>query len=81
MTISLPPPRKALRLSARPSAGNGSARSNAAFTAQQPHRSAPIPRPADQKNPSHPRRNPITLAQPTALSTSAAARSRPNPHS
>jgi hypothetical protein len=65
MTISQPPPRKAVRSSARSSAGHGSARSNAAFTTLQPHRSSPTHRPGDHKNASHPSCNVIPTAQPT----------------
>jgi hypothetical protein len=49
MTISQPPPRKAVRLSARSSAGHGSVRSSATFTTQQPHRSSATRRPGDHK--------------------------------
>ena len=59
MTISEPPPRKAVRPSGRSSARHGSARSNAAFTTQQPHRSSTTYRPADQKNAWHPSCNAI----------------------
>jgi hypothetical protein len=64
-TISKLPPRKAVRPSARSSPGHGPARSNAAFTMQQPHRSSPTHRLADQNNASYPSRNAIPTAQPT----------------
>jgi hypothetical protein len=54
MTISEPSPRKAVPLSARSSAGHSSARSDAAFTGHQPHRSSPIHRPGHPKNASPP---------------------------
>jgi hypothetical protein len=81
MTISQPPPRKAVRLSARSSAGHGSVRSNAAFTTQQPHQSSATHRPGDQKNVLPPTYNAIPTAQLASLLTSAVARPRPNPHS
>jgi hypothetical protein len=81
MTTSQPPPRKAVRLSARSSAGHGSVRSNAAFTTQQPHGSSATHRPANQKNASHPSCNAIATTHPTSPPTSAVARTRPNPHS
>ena len=65
MTISEPSPRKAVPLSARSSAGHGSARSDAAFTTQQPHRSSPIHRPGHHKNASPLTSFPILSAQPT----------------
>jgi hypothetical protein len=81
MTTSQPPPRKAVRLSARSPAGHGSVRSNAAFTTLQPHRSSATLRPGDHKNASHPSCNAIATTHPTSLPTSAAARPRRNPHS
>jgi hypothetical protein len=81
MTTSEPPPRKAVRLSARSSAGHGSVCSNAAFTTQRPHRPSATHRPGDQKNASPPSCNAIATTHPASLPTSAVARTRPNPHS
>jgi len=68
-------------LSGRSSAGHGSARSNAAFTTQQPHRSSATPRPADQKNATHPSCDAFKTTHPTTLPTSPVARPRQYPHS
>src|SRR5215475_11265152 len=67
-TFSQPSPRKAVLLSSRSSAGHGSARSDAAFTTPQLHRSSPTHRPGDHKNPSLP----ICTGILTALLTLAA---------
>jgi hypothetical protein len=80
MTMAEPSPRKAVCLSGR-SSGHGSARSNAAFTTQQPHRSSPTHGPGDQKNASHPTTSPSSPLNRPSLLTSAVARPRPNPHS
>jgi hypothetical protein len=68
ITISEPSPRKALRLSARSSAGHGSARSNAAFTTLKPHRSSPTYRPTDHKNATHLSASAIATTQPDRAS-------------
>jgi hypothetical protein len=53
MTTPEPPRRKAVRPSARSSAGLGGARSNATFATPQPHRSSPTHRPGQHKDASH----------------------------
>src|SRR5215472_9578606 len=65
ITFSESSPRKAVPLSARSSAGHGSARSDGAFTTQQPHRSSPTHRPEVPKNASPPTCITILTAQPT----------------
>jgi hypothetical protein len=64
MTKSRSQRRKAVPLSARSSAGHGSARTHAAFTTQQPHRSSPLHRPGHPKKASPPTSFPILTAQP-----------------
>jgi hypothetical protein len=64
MTKSHSQRRKAVPLSARSSAGHGSARTHAAFTTQQPHRSSPLHRPGHPKKASPPTSFPILTAQP-----------------
>jgi hypothetical protein len=76
ITASEPSPRKPFPLFGRSSARHASARSDAAFTTQQPRRSSPTHRLGDHKKASPSTRIIILTAQPPSLMTSAVARPR-----